>query len=436
METIHLDISAICDKAGRPINQDNFWLCPDLSAYTATGTIALDARLTGIELSEQGALFLVADGMGGQSAGEVASEIVVNKVKQSFADLSVVDLADCSAVKRFIEQVIVDADKEMKQYAASHPETQGMGSTIVLLWLLADRAYVGWCGDSRAYCYNAANSLVRLSHDHSYVQDLVDKGLLPREHAFDHPNSNIITRSLGDSGERANPEVKDYPIHSGDSFLLCSDGLCGLLRDEEMESILAAHTQSMGSSLKALWNRGTSLGWNDNTTIILTKVTVGGEEPTHAIGYDTKDPQPLQSASTTDEHISQTPPAMPSIPICRKRGFWRAIVAVVVALLCLLVGILIGRALYAPKLPAEDIAVDTIGISADTLYELQPVVLQDKPKKTLKVKSPPIVRDSVSAKQEQQPTPTSTNESLLTPIRGQSDTTIAELSTDTTLLSF
>ena len=284
MKPIHLDISAICDKAGRPVNQDNFWLCPDLSTYTSTGKVSLEDRLVGIELPSQGSLFLVADGMGGQSAGEVASQIVVDTIKQKFADLSAVDLADSLSVKRFIKQVIVDADKEMKQYAALHPETQGMGSTIVLLWLLADRAYVGWCGDSRAYCYNEANRLVRLSHDHSYVQDLVDKGLLPEEHAFDHPNSNIITRSLGDSGEKANPEVKDYPIHCGDIFLLCSDGLCGLLRDEEIEDILSANTTSIGNCLKALWHRGTSLGWNDNTTIILAKVTEGGEEPTAARG--------------------------------------------------------------------------------------------------------------------------------------------------------
>lgn len=434
MKPIHLDISAICDKAGRPVNQDNFWLCPDLSTYTSTGKVPLNERLVGIELPPQGSLFLVADGMGGQSAGEVASQIVVDTIKQKFADLSAVDLADSLSVKRFIKQVIVDADKEMKQYAASHPEAQGMGSTIVLLWLLADRAYVGWCGDSRAYCYNEANRLVRLSHDHSYVQDLVDKGLLPEEHAFDHPNSNIITRSLGDSGEKANPEVKDYPIHRDDIFLLCSDGLCGLLRDEEMGGILAAHTQSMGSSLKALWNRGTSLGWNDNTTIILAKVTEGGEEPTHAIGYDTKASNPIPPTSTMDEHISQTAPAIPSLPIRRKRTLWISVVAVVAALLCLLAGILIGRALYAPMLPAEDIAVDTIGISADTLYDLQPTTPQDKPKKTVTVKSLPIVKDSVSAKQEKQPTATPIKEPALTPIIEKGDTPTAVFSTDTIIL--
>ncbi len=435
MKPIYLDISAICDKAGRPINQDNFWLCPDLSTYTSTGKVPLDERLVGIELTSQGSLFLVADGMGGQSAGEVASQIVVDTIKQKFADLSAVDLADCLSVKRFIKQVIVDADKEMKQYAASHPEAQGMGSTIVLLWLLADRAYVGWCGDSRAYCYNEANRLVRLSHDHSYVQDLVDKGLLPEEHAFDHPNSNIITRSLGDSGEKANPEVKDYPIHRGDIFLLCSDGLCGLLRDEEIEDILSANTTSIGNCLKALWHRGTSLGWDDNTTIILAKITEGGAEPADAIGYNATVAIQVQPSTPVKEEVSQTAPAMSSLPIRRQRGFWRTIVAVVAALLCLLAGILIGRALYTPKSSAKDITVDTIGISADTLYNLLPTVSQDKPKKTVTVKSLPIVKDSVSAKQEQQPTLIPTNESLLTPISAQSDTTIAVPSTDTTLLS-
>ncbi|MBR6601192.1 MAG: serine/threonine-protein phosphatase [Bacteroidaceae bacterium] len=431
MKPIHLDISAICDKAGRPVNQDNFWLCPDLSTYTSTGKVSLEDRLVGIELPSQGSLFLVADGMGGQSAGEVASQIVVDTIKQKFADLSAVDLADSLSVKRFIKQVIVDADKEMKQYAALHPETQGMGSTIVLLWLLADRAYVGWCGDSRAYCYNEANRLVRLSHDHSYVQDLVDKGLLPEEHAFDHPNSNIITRSLGDSGEKANPEVKDYPIHCGDIFLLCSDGLCGLLRDEEIEDILSANTTSIGNCLKALWHRGTSLGWNDNTTIILAKVTEGGEEPTHAIGYDTKANNPIPPTSTMDEHISQTAPAIPSLPVRRKRGFWIPVIAVVAALLCLLVGILIGRTLYAPKSPSTVLAVDTVSVVSDTLHNLRPIVSQESPKR---IKAQTVTKDSVAVKQEKQPTATPIKEPALTPIIEKGDTPTAVFSTDTIIL--
>ena len=108
---------------------------------------------------------------------------------------------------------------------------------------------------------------MRLSHDHSYVQELVDGNKISEEHAFNHPNSNIITRSLGDSGEKARPEVREYPLHGGDVLLLCSDGLCGLLRDEETESILSGNRHSVKDCLNALWQRGQEEGWTDNVTI-------------------------------------------------------------------------------------------------------------------------------------------------------------------------
>lgn len=286
MSKVVFNIAEICDKAGRSVNQDNFWVCPDVAAFIAGGSVAADGAAD-VVLSDKGALLVVADGMGGMNAGEVASQIVVDSLKRSFSDLDSVALDDSGSVKDFIRQAIVEADGEIKKYAAAHPETEGMGSTVVLAWLLGETVYVGWCGDSRAYCYNPANGLVRLSHDHSYVQELVDSNKISEEHAFNHPNSNIITRSLGDSGEKARPEVREYPLHSDDMFLLCSDGLCGLLRDEEIESILSRNRRSVEDSLNALWRRGQEEGWTDNVTIELAKVASGGIKPTEEPeGYD------------------------------------------------------------------------------------------------------------------------------------------------------
>lgn len=287
MGKVVLNIAEICDKAGRPVNQDNFWVCPDLEAFIAEGTVATGEAVD-VVLSDKGALMVVADGMGGMNAGEVASQIVVDSLKRSFSDLSQVVFGDDGSIKGFIRKAIVTADNEIKKYATAHPETEGMGSTVVLAWLLRDYVYVGWCGDSRAYCFNMANGLVRLSHDHSYVQELVDNDELCEEHAFNHPNSNIITRSLGDSGEKARPEVRKYQLHNGDIYLLCSDGLCGLLRDEEIKSILSGTNQSVSGCLNALWQRGQEEGWTDNVTIELAKVVSGGIKPTEEpIGYDT-----------------------------------------------------------------------------------------------------------------------------------------------------
>lgn len=339
-----LNFSAICDKAGRPNNQDNFWICPDLSSYAATGTVTIGSSSTEVALTEKGALLVVADGMGGMSAGEVASQIVIDSVKQTFSDLKSVSLSNSNAIKSFIKQAIIDADKEMKKHAESHPETRGMGSTIVLVWILDKTVYVGWCGDSRAYCYNAQNGLVRLTHDHSYVQELVDNDKLSEEDAFDHPDSNIITRSLGDSGEKANPDVKEYPLHTGDTFLLCSDGLCGLLRDREIEDIMAQNS-SIGNCLNALWKHGSSIGWTDNTTIELAKVIECGIKPTTIpVGYDnpkkksTPTPHSIDGSKTTDNN---------------KTSFKRLGIAVAIAfILGLIVGVFITKTFF-PSYPAD-----------------------------------------------------------------------------------
>ena len=340
-----LNFTAICDKAGRPNNQDNFWICPDLSSYAATGTVTIGSSSTEVALTEKGALLVVADGMGGMSAGEVASQIVIDSVKRTFSDLKSVSLSNSNAIKSFIKQAIVDADKEMKKHAESHPETRGMGSTIVLVWILDKTVYVGWCGDSRAYCYNAQNGLVRLTHDHSYVQELVDNNKLSEDDAFDHPDSNIITRSLGDSGEKANPDVKEYPLHTGDTFLLCSDGLCGLLRDSEIENIMAQNS-SIGNCLNALWKHGSSIGWTDNTTIELAKVIEGGIKPTIIpVGYEPlkKKSNPISQSSTgTDKEIGNNKSSIKRLGI--------------IAAIAFVVGLIVGGFItktFFPSYPAD-----------------------------------------------------------------------------------
>jgi serine/threonine protein phosphatase PrpC len=341
-----LNFTAICDKAGRPNNQDNFWICPDLSSYAATGTVTIGSSSTEVALTEKGALLVVADGMGGMSAGEVASQIVIDSVKRAFSDLKSISLSNSNAIKSFIKQAIIDADKEMKKHAESHPETGGMGSTIVLVWILDKTVYVGWCGDSRAYCYNAQNGLVRLTHDHSYVQELVDNDKLSEEDAFDHPDSNIITRSLGDSGEKANPDVKEYPLHTGDTFLLCSDGLCGLLRDSEIEEIMAQNS-SIGNCLNALWKQGSAIGWTDNTTIELAKVLEGGIKPTAIpVGYEAyykKKSNPISQTSTgIDKEIENNKSSIKRVGI--------------VAAIAFVVGLIVGGFItktFFPSYPAD-----------------------------------------------------------------------------------
>lgn len=310
MSRITFNIAAKCDKAGRAQNQDNYWVCPNLDDIHNTSTVGNDSD---VELSFKGALLVVADGMGGMKSGEKASEFVIEGIKAKFRNIPNDILGDDNSITSFIKNAIIEADQSIKEYAKAHRESEGMGSTIVLLWLLGEKAYCGWCGDSRIYCYNPQNSLTRLSHDHSYVQSLVDEGKITEEEAFDHPDGNIITRSLGDSGEKANPETKIYPIHRRDVFLLCSDGLCGLLDEEKISSILADNCTSSKDALAALWKEGEREGWSDNATIEVACITEGGVTPTRkATGYDEGKPKPTPITKSKEKEVKKGANVLPN----------------------------------------------------------------------------------------------------------------------------
>jgi serine/threonine protein phosphatase PrpC len=267
-------MAARCEAAGRPENEDNFQLSSNLSKENWGFNTDKE-----IALSKNGALLVVCDGMGGMNAGKEASALAVETVIQHFSndDLNAV-VSSPSAIKKYIEKIIIAADSAIKAESFADDEKSGMGSTIVLAWLVGDKVYVGWCGDSRAYRFNPAYGLEQLSHDHSYVQELVDAGKLSWELAFDHPNNNIITRSLGDPSRTAKPDVEAYPLQNGDVILLCSDGLSGVLRNNAIEEVIADNSDTMATCRDALWDAAQHAGWHDNVTIGLCQVLSGGKK--------------------------------------------------------------------------------------------------------------------------------------------------------------
>ena len=273
MSEIKFTMAARCEAAGRSNNEDNFQLTDNLAGYQWS-FLANKERMLG----EKGALLVVCDGMGGMNAGEIASDIAVNTIKEWFAAdrLTPQVTATPETIKQYIKNAIVAADNKIKEAGEQYNEQKGMGSTIVLAWIIGENVHVGWCGDSRAYRFNPASGLERLSHDHSFVQELVDSGQLSEEFAFDHPDCNIITRSLGDPRSEAQPDVISYPLYNDDIILLCSDGLSGVLRDSEMESIMNENAGTVDDCRKALWAASEKAGWTDNVTIALVQIISGG----------------------------------------------------------------------------------------------------------------------------------------------------------------
>lgn len=268
-EALKIRLAARCEAAGRPENEDNFQVAEDLSiSNTGFTTDKI------FPLGSNGTLLLVCDGMGGMNAGEVASAVGVETIKNLFAPQLLTNevLANDESICMYMKRAIIKADSRIKEEASKDAAKNGMGSTAVMAWLLGNKVYVAWCGDSRCYRYNPATGLEQLSHDHSYVQDLVDTGQLSADLAFDHPNKNIITRSLGDPRGAAKPDAKVYNLQKGDVILLCSDGLSDSLRDREIEQSISRSIASMESCRDALWNDSKQAGWHDNVTVVLAQV--------------------------------------------------------------------------------------------------------------------------------------------------------------------
>lgn len=286
----------------RKHNEDNFTVNADL---TQPDWLIPEVTTEPLVLGKYGCVFCVADGMGGQNAGEVASAIAVSEVARLFreADLELVS-RDESKIESFLTNLIRKADKSIRKHAKEDPTSKGMGTTIILVWVIGCRAHLAWCGDSRAYIFNKNTGLNRFSKDHSYVQELVDKGLLDESLAFDHPDSNIITRCLGDFPAEVKPEYKSYYLQKDDFILLCSDGLCGYCRDEEIENVMVQTSDDIYSCNQKLIEAALNAGGYDNVTTALfqlvsyskviaeenipsAQATTNNEKPAEAIEPDT-----------------------------------------------------------------------------------------------------------------------------------------------------
>lgn len=260
----------------RQNNEDNFvvssdlgtseWLIPQVGDYA--------------DLGVYGALLVVADGMGGANAGEIASAIAVETIQQEF---TVENLSNCinsdKSIEEFMKAVVKKADLNILNKSKEDKSTQGMGTTIVIAWLLDKKAYICWCGDSRCYVFNQQKGLLQLSKDHSYVQELVDKGELDAELMHDHPLSNIITRCLGDVERRANPETRIYQLHNNDCIMLCSDGLCSIVYDHDILDKMIAYHDDPVECKNELISAALNNGGYDNVTVALANIIMDEDEP-------------------------------------------------------------------------------------------------------------------------------------------------------------
>ena len=200
----------------------------------------------------------VADGMGGHAAGEVASVIAITRLADSLRKASV-------ASETRLKAAFEDANRSVFQEAAGDESREGMGTTLTALWVSGNICYLGHVGDSRAYRLREGK-LEQLSTDHSYVEELVQNGVITREQARTHPKRNLITRCIG-IFEQIDPQIIKLDWRENDLWLLCSDGLSGYVEDKEIEACLNLEDASLSDKLNTLKSLALERGGADNITL-------------------------------------------------------------------------------------------------------------------------------------------------------------------------
>ena len=211
-------------------------------------------------------LFIVADGMGGHAAGEVASEMAVAIVRQELAELASLE-GDAAPAR--VAEALRRANEAIYRRTVVEHDKEGMGTTASVLLLAEGRYLIGQIGDSRVYLLRDG-VLRQLTKDHSYVQEQVDAGFLTAEQARYHPYSNVITRCVGAS-EAVEPDVYEGEVRGGDLFLVASDGLTGMVDDRRMQQLLLARTVP-ARMVDALIAEANGRGGLDNITAIVVQV--------------------------------------------------------------------------------------------------------------------------------------------------------------------
>lgn len=208
-------------------------------------------------------LFVVADGMGGHAAGEIASNVAVQTIKEYFTQNCLTD-----DPHRILEKAIMQANTIVYEMAASKNDCAGMGTTLTAVYVTDTKIYWGHVGDSRIYLYRN-NELSQLTNDHSLVWELVQNGNITKEEASVHPQRNMLTQAVGTSSNiKVDTGVTEW--NTGDILLLCTDGLTNMVSEQTICSLLSLQplTESVVSMLVEQANNAGGL---DNITVILVR---------------------------------------------------------------------------------------------------------------------------------------------------------------------
>jgi protein phosphatase len=291
----------------RDHNEDSF-LVADLSAREASLQPAVREHAIG----PKGSLLLVADGMGGAASGEVASQMAIDSVYQYLIGTWCADEQDApeTFATRLREAVEVTNGK-IYTAARERPEHKGMGTTATAVGILADHLYLAQVGDSRAYLVRDGQA-TQLTKDQSLMQRLVDAGELTEEEAEKSERKNIILQALGPD-QKVKVDLTHQPLRQGDVIVVCSDGLSGQVKRDEIATVVSAPGKGLVEASAELIDLANSRGGPDNITVIVARLSGDGlEDPRDGdrVGYQAY--HLLDGESTTEPvpiYTGSPPPA-------------------------------------------------------------------------------------------------------------------------------
>ncbi len=215
-------------------------------------------------------LAVLADGMGGYNAGEVASGIAVAMISDEMKKLLGAADAGPDGAEELLSEHVARANAAIYQAAQSQPQYSGMGTTLVAALWHDNKMAVGHVGDSRLYRLRG-ETLEQITRDHSLLQEQIDSGMITREQARFSQNKNLVTRAVGIDAE-VETEVHTYPVQPGDIYMLCSDGLSDMVTDEDLQLTLSSLQANLSLAAEQLGQLANDNGGRDNISVILVRI--------------------------------------------------------------------------------------------------------------------------------------------------------------------
>ncbi len=214
-------------------------------------------------------VYIVADGVGGNNSGEVASRTAVENIAGFVNDNDIRANVTAEEIFGFITEAIACANTAIYTMGTGQARYKGMATTVVMAYIYRGEAYIANVGDSRAYLYRDGE-IRRITKDHTYVNELIDKGVITEDEAEVHRQKNVITRALG-AEPNVQPDFYKLPLHSDDVLLLCTDGLYGEVGEAKMTQILAEE-RNMNDTCADLVDAALQSGGRDNITVVCVRI--------------------------------------------------------------------------------------------------------------------------------------------------------------------